>query len=191
MRRVRPGTWEWMLLFEMLVLALITLCCAVVWSRSYRNVRGVNLKDDDSWERVYVRRGWIWVHMGWSSGDPTNWAWDYVAAYAGLNSGRWPPDDYSSFEPPGIERVFSFAGVKVWYGDAFGARWLDVVVPMWCVLPILVGGAYLCGRGWWRTRARRRRLMCEDLCVVCGYDLRASPKRCPECGTDRGDTQRP
>lgn len=55
----------------------------------------------------------------------------------------------------------------------------DVFVSAWVVLvttsiyPILV----------WRRAFRARRRSASNLCEHCGYDLRASPARCPECGS--------
>jgi hypothetical protein len=54
------------------------------------------------------------------------------------------------------------------------------VVPHWfvalvlAVLPAVVAAT--------RLAARRRRRQRTDVCANCGYDLRASPERCPECG---------
>ena len=58
-------------------------------------------------------------------------------------------------------------------------------VPYWFVLIVLSSPCWL-----WLARARARRLKARRArlgrCRQCGYDLRASPERCPECGAECG-----
>jgi len=73
--------------------------------------------------------------------------------------------------PPGI-------GVAR-YNPPKDSRYFAIIVPTWLIaaaaalLPTVRGVGYL---------RRRRRQKEAGMCVACGYDLRATPERCPECG---------
>ncbi len=61
---------------------------------------------------------------------------------------------------------------------------LQLACPYWFImlLTAILPGARLAG---WRRRARRLRMR-PGLCQHCGYDCRATPDRCPECGRVSG-----
>ncbi|CAA9485945.1 MAG: hypothetical protein AVDCRST_MAG69-1063 [uncultured Solirubrobacteraceae bacterium] len=58
-------------------------------------------------------------------------------------------------------------------------------VPQW--VPILLFALLPLTSAVARRRERsRQRRTAHGLCLSCGYDLRATPERCPECGTAAG-----
>jgi len=90
-----------------------------------------------------------------------------------------PRSDGTFVRPNGLIWSFRFAGF-----DGFaergtnGADWM-AVVPLWfpAALTAILPGCLL-----YRLRRARRRAA-KGLCQRCGYDLRSSPERCPECGS--------
>ena len=79
-----------------------------------------------------------------------------------------------------------FRGYTAWKPHVSTAKdYLVLIVPLW--MPTLLFAALT-----WFTLLpahRRRKRKKLGLCVKCGYDLRASKDRCPECGEgfERGE----
>ena len=100
----------------------------------------------------------------------------------GANGRNWvhtsvPADRLDSLAPQWgvIKPPDGWAGFYYWKGSYFEA----VVLPDWA----LIATTALMPAGWVVRFGRRRGRATRGLCSHCGYDLRATPERCPECGT--------
>ncbi|MDB5331185.1 MAG: hypothetical protein JWP03_2336 [Phycisphaerales bacterium] len=101
-----------------------------------------------------------------------------------------PPAIFSPPAPPGTGshwRKLGFEFVSLWQPEFTHSRqeW-QISFPHWMV-------ALLCAvlPGLRLLASMRRRLRTRaNCCTICGYDLRATPERCPECGTPRSAAAR-
>jgi hypothetical protein len=74
-----------------------------------------------------------------------------------------------------------FAGLGSSEGQPCSYAVESWIVPWW---PLILGFSLLPAARVFRTlRTRVRRRRRPGRCQQCGYDLRATPDRCPECGT--------
>jgi len=104
----------------------------------------------------------------------------------GVVSSDWDnADTESSFE---LDLRVSNYG-KYWHGFAVARgynfseglglpSYTEALCPTWAVIAaLLLPMGLWAGIGW-----RQRRRIKAGCCVNCGYDLRATPEKCPECG---------
>jgi hypothetical protein len=147
---------------------LLFLAACVLWVRSYwvaervsywGNTRVLCLHSSEGRAAVTVATGTI--------GPESRGAYGY-----GLHHEVVKP-------APAIGSRWGFAYNRI---DVSGGSWAGrlyiVAVPHWLptTTAALLPAAWL-GRRWRRARKHR-----AGLCRACGYDLRATPERCPECG---------
>jgi hypothetical protein len=162
---------------------LLCIAALVFWVKGKSAAQVVVRESARSYQIITVSRGELSVFyergIGWAvlepRADTTYWQWfsheaeDLCAATAILGpSARAPAAGFFFW------RLHWGGNIKTW-----------VLLPMWfvvfvfAVLPLAV-----CARHVHRMLGARR--VAEGCCERCGYDLRASPERCPECGARKG-----
>lgn len=100
-----------------------------------------------------------------------NWGWS-LGVFRTAQS-RWGNDTVDELE-------FSAAGFgfgRSTWADGSPSTWL-ATVPFWFIILLCLAILAKTTHTWFYRSARDQRGLCPD----CGYDLRASIDRCPECG---------
>ena len=190
-------------LLNLLTLLSLLLCVAVVaaWGWSFHR--------SDRFEWRWVENGDRWTAWGdthlssaagglaFSTRRSSTWGADVTPTVR-----RDPPGlSWTTYRPPTYPRrvdgprfaveAWGFAwdrrrsrATRDWgEGDRTeeSARWLVIVPHAALALPL---AALPLGRGVIVWRSARRRPAPAAVCLACGYDMRATPGRCPECGTE-------
>ena len=97
---------------------------------------------------------------------------------ASIYGGGW------SYTIPRLWKSRAFDGWETDWVPKLGFNPLSLVLPLWIpLLGFAVLSSYLL-----RPIYRRRKRKKLGLCLRCGYDLRGSTDRCPECGTGFSDS---
>jgi hypothetical protein len=140
---------------------LLCVGFVILWSRGTRTLNGAG--DPDSLDIVHDLHGehYVWI----------------VSNRGRLTFCRQRGHDWQSPKP-----AFNVLGVE-YASSTVGPSYLkDLYVPYWLLTTLTLALPLGCTVSHIRRQTATRRHR-AGLCPTCGYDLRATPTRCPECGT--------
>ena len=158
------------MLFTLCSAASLVLCVAVcvLWVRSYwaadiASPSGAPFGDRGSWT-VASYQGRVRVSLYRPMTQAENAAWrNWERNWLAFSTGDSGPRSPATPQP----------------GTYVRQRW--AAVPHWVVAGVLAAATVGLATPKVR-RVRRDQRAVRGLCTSCGYDLRATPGRCPECG---------
>jgi hypothetical protein len=157
---------------------LLCIALVVLWIRSYWAVDHVlHSKAGGKVRMACVEEGNLWVLVR-PAGPKVESGWSMATdrvAFVHIFSLFYTEWEYNLF------------GFEYRRHEQQGTDYVDIWrVPCWMILTLLAAFPVL--HLALILRRRRRRL---GICPTCGYDLRATPDRCPECGTASELTPQP
>lgn len=154
---------------------------AAFWVRSHRGQDVIELPYSAGGTRIeFSTRGgqtrWL-IYADYPTRGP-RLRWVHTAPNSIVDAYSWLPEKdctlgfgkhlvrygYQPENAPKFTSKLHVLGAPFWAPVSLLSVW-----PGWCILRLI----------------RHHRRVVQGLCVACGYDLRSSPDRCPECGTPR------
>jgi hypothetical protein len=171
--------WLWQHAFGLCATVSLAICALVcaLWVRSYSVADLLAWQDQTRVDVAGTERG-SFVFYRVVSGNLTP---------HGIRHGSFPAvevdQDFIALgftsEPFKTFRFESGIAVSSRGNRVAGTTVTSLMFPVWLPFVLTVVTPTL----WLLKRSRRRDRAARALCTVCGYDLRASPDRCPECGS--------
>ncbi len=194
MKRLR----RWLFSALAAISLLLYVATAALWVQSYTCLREVTWEQD-------------WLHDA-SNQNPPRFRQLFLYSCCGGIALQFAQGRYAGVSEPQSLAVFLHPRIRLDFNDprattyAYRAAWSNqslkerlgfywsfghstyptmdlrsavIIFPYW--LPVAI---FACiPAAWLASFRRRRRAIKRGFCTTCGYDLRATPDRCPECGS--------
>jgi hypothetical protein len=177
MKRIR----RWLINTSVVALWGICAMSAALWALSYGYKLSFGYGAHNARVVLVFDRGLCQLGIDSGDFDCRGWEWQPFDA-SGWGSLE---DDAGSF--PWYLRAVASTGICIGGGSYIvplsalsrSQYWyrVNIYTPLWAWVAFALGVLSV------RAAMQRRRRPVQGICLKCGYDLRATPDRCPECGT--------
>jgi hypothetical protein len=164
---------------------LLFLAVCVLWIRSYQHTDCFARNSAGGHASVHSRQGALVLYVlraDWSNQPTASLGLKYDVDQPAPPSVDILTTKFLYTDSGVTDSSYQYGAFALWRRSRpDGVRYLMIIAPFWSLGVVSIASplALLA----LRLRRRRLRRHSGGLCSVCGYDLRATPQRCPECGS--------